>query len=147
MELGKVAKQTVEIRNPQNQNDDDHTIEDRFDLSLHGNEPVHKPQQQPDCDDRDDDGGKRHSMFSIRFFRFDSHSGRRLRDAGDRFTERGISREEKSDSRLHSYSSKATEKLLSYSAHPIRWGGQSLNTACFAGEQLSRQGCGTGARI
>lgn len=44
-------KQSIEIREPQNENDDNHSIPDRFDLSLHGDEPVHTPQEKPDCND------------------------------------------------------------------------------------------------
>jgi hypothetical protein len=64
MELPEVIKQPVEICEPQNQNDDYYAIEDRLDLSLHRDEPIHKPQQKPDCDDGDDDGGKRHILYS-----------------------------------------------------------------------------------
>lgn len=63
-EMAEVLKQSVEVRDPQNQNDDNHPIQDRFDLALHGDEPIHKPQQKPCCDDRDDDGGKRHIVLS-----------------------------------------------------------------------------------
>jgi hypothetical protein len=42
-ELPEVIKQPVEIRKPQNQYDGDHAIQDRFDLSLHWDEPVYKP--------------------------------------------------------------------------------------------------------
>jgi hypothetical protein len=65
--LPEVIKQPIEIRNPQNQNDDHQAIQDRFDLSLHWNEPVHKPQQEACCDYCDDDGGKRHIVFSNHF--------------------------------------------------------------------------------
>jgi hypothetical protein len=67
VELPEVIKQTVKIRDPQDQNDDDQAIQNRLDLSLHGDEPVHKPQQNPCCDDCDDDGGKRHIVFSNHF--------------------------------------------------------------------------------
>jgi hypothetical protein len=64
VELPEVIKQPIEIRKPQNQNDNHHTIQDRFDLSLHWDEPVHKPQQKPDGNNCDDNGGKWHFMFS-----------------------------------------------------------------------------------
>jgi hypothetical protein len=76
-ELPQMIKQPVEVRKPQNQNDDDHAIQDRFDLSLHWDEPVHKPQQKPDCDDCDDDGGKWHIMFSDQYLVLDPRSGQR----------------------------------------------------------------------
>jgi hypothetical protein len=63
-ELPQMIKQPVEVRKPQNQNNDDHAIQDRFDLSLHWDEPVHEPQQEPHGDNCDDDGGKWHFTFS-----------------------------------------------------------------------------------
>jgi hypothetical protein len=66
-ELMEVLKHPVEIRNPQNQNDDHQAVQDRFDLSLHGDEPVHKPQQKPCCNKCDEDGGKWHIVFSNHF--------------------------------------------------------------------------------
>jgi hypothetical protein len=66
-ELIEVLKQPVEIRNPQNQNEDNHAVQNRFDLPLHGDESVHKPQQKPCCDNRDEYGGKWHIVFSNRF--------------------------------------------------------------------------------
>jgi hypothetical protein len=66
-ELIEVLKQSVEIRNPQDQNNDDQAVQDRFDLSLHGNESVHKPQQDACCNNRDKDGGKWHIVFSNHF--------------------------------------------------------------------------------
>jgi hypothetical protein len=52
-ELSKVLKQSVEIRNPQGPDDDHHVIQNRFDLSLHGDESVHKPQQDAGCNKRE----------------------------------------------------------------------------------------------
>jgi hypothetical protein len=63
----EVLKHPVEIRNPQNQNDDNQAIQDRFDLSLHGDESVHKPQQKACCDNGDEDGGKWHIVLSNHF--------------------------------------------------------------------------------
>ena len=59
-----MLKQSVEIRNPQDQDDDHQAIQDRFDLSLHGDESVHEPQQDACCNNRDEDGGKWHFVFS-----------------------------------------------------------------------------------
>jgi hypothetical protein len=67
MELIEVLKQPVEICDPYDQNNDDQAVQDRFDLCLHRNEPVHKPQQDACCNDRDEDSGKWHFMFSILF--------------------------------------------------------------------------------
>ena len=44
VELPEMIEQPIEIPDPQNQNDDHHAIQDRFDLPLHRNKPVHKPQ-------------------------------------------------------------------------------------------------------
>src|SRR5271157_4408219 len=59
-ELIEVLKQSVKIRNPQDQDDDDQAIQDRFDLSLHRDESVHKPQQDACCNNREEDSGKWH---------------------------------------------------------------------------------------
>ena len=63
----EVLKHPIEIRDPYDQNNDDQAVQDRFDLSLHRDEPVHKPQQKPCCNKRDQDGSKRHIMFSNHF--------------------------------------------------------------------------------
>jgi hypothetical protein len=52
-ELIEVLKQSVETRNPQDQDYDHHAIQDRFDLSLHEDESVHKPQQDVGCNNRE----------------------------------------------------------------------------------------------
>jgi hypothetical protein len=65
--LIEVLKQSVEIRNPQNQDDDDQSIQERFDLALHGDESIHKPQQDACCNNCDEDGGKWHFVFSNHF--------------------------------------------------------------------------------
>jgi hypothetical protein len=67
VELIEVLKQSVEIRNPQDQDDDHYAIQERFDLSLHGDESVHKPQQDACCNNRDEDSGKWHIMYSNLF--------------------------------------------------------------------------------
>ena len=66
-ELVEAIEQTIEIRDPQNQNNDNQAVQDRFDLSLHRDEPVHKPQQDACRNNRDKDGGKWHFVFSIHF--------------------------------------------------------------------------------
>jgi hypothetical protein len=66
-ELIEVLKQSVEICDPYDQNNDNQTIQDRFDLSLHRDEPVHKPQQDACRNNRDKDGGKWHFMISNHF--------------------------------------------------------------------------------
>lgn len=63
-ELPEVVKQAIEISEPDNQNDDDNAIQDRFDLSLHRNEAVYKPQHDSRCDDCDENGGKWHFEHS-----------------------------------------------------------------------------------
>jgi len=62
-----VLKHAVQIRNPYNKDEDNQAVQDRFDLSLHGDESVHNPQQKPYCNNRDDDGSKRHIKFSLPF--------------------------------------------------------------------------------
>jgi hypothetical protein len=63
----EVIKHPIEIRDPQNQNDDHQTVQDRFDLTLHGDEPVHNPQQKAGSDNGHEDSGKWHIVFSNRF--------------------------------------------------------------------------------
>ena len=67
-EMLEMSKYSVEIRNPQNQDDYNNTIQDRFNLSLHWDEPVHKLQQKPCGNKRDQDSGKWHFVFSNHFF-------------------------------------------------------------------------------
>jgi hypothetical protein len=66
-ELIEVLKQPVEISDPYDQNNHNQSIEDRFDLPLHGDESVHKPQQDACRNNRDEDGGKWHILFSNHF--------------------------------------------------------------------------------
>lgn len=95
-ELIEVLKQPVKIRNPQNQNDDNHGVQDRFDLSLHWDEPVHKPQQKPCCNNGDEDGGKWHIVFSNHYL--DSVPPGHLREVTiDRLTKRGSHQKEEND--------------------------------------------------
>jgi hypothetical protein len=42
----EVIEHSIKIRNPQDQNDDNQSVQDRFDLCLHGDEPVDNPQQK-----------------------------------------------------------------------------------------------------
>lgn len=75
-ELLEMPKYSVEIRDPQDQHDHYNAIQNRFDLSLHWDKPVHKPQQKPCCDKRDQDSGKWHIVFSERLHRLGPHSFR-----------------------------------------------------------------------
>ena len=61
----EVSKYPVEIGDPQDEDNHYNSIQDRFDLTLHWDKPVHKPQQKPCCDDCDQDGGKRHIATPI----------------------------------------------------------------------------------
>ena len=63
----EVSKYSVEIRNPQNKDDHYDAIQDRFNLSLHWDEPVYKPQQKPCGNKCDQDSGKWHFIFSNHF--------------------------------------------------------------------------------
>jgi hypothetical protein len=65
--LIEVLKHPVEIRNPYDKNKDNQAVQNRFDLSLHGDEPVHNPQQKPCGNNRDNYGSKWHIMFSNPF--------------------------------------------------------------------------------
>jgi hypothetical protein len=95
-ELPEMVKQPIEIPDPQNQNDDYQSVQDRFDLSLHGNKPVYEPQNNPYCDNCDDYGGKRHFIFSDQFLAHDTREERapcfvharqrRLTNTHDRWT-------------------------------------------------------------
>jgi hypothetical protein len=60
-------KHSVEISDPYDQNDDDYAVQDRLDLSLHGDIPVHEPQQKPCCEDCDEDSAKWHLVLSNHF--------------------------------------------------------------------------------
>ena len=99
----------VKICDPQDQNNDHQAVQDRFDLSLHGNESVHKPQQDACCNNRDEDGGKWHIVFSNHF----SKSMRqgiveKLRAFDSLSVE--ANRKRRTMTPLHSYSSESQEK-------------------------------------
>ena len=66
-ELIEVLKHPIKIRDPYDQNNDNQAIQDRFDLPLHGDEPVDKLQQKPCCNECDEYGGKWHIVFSDHF--------------------------------------------------------------------------------
>jgi hypothetical protein len=61
----EVIEHSIKIRNPQDQNDDNQSVQDRFDLCLHGDEPVDNPQQKASSNQCDEDSGKWHIVFSI----------------------------------------------------------------------------------
>ena len=69
-----MSKYPVEICDPQDQHNHYDSVQNRFDLSLHWDKPVHKPQQKPCCNKRDQDSGKWHIVFSDRLLRFGPHS-------------------------------------------------------------------------
>lgn len=70
----EVPKDPVEIRDPQDEDNHYNSIQDRFDLTLHWDKPVHKPQQKTCCNKRDQDSGKWHTVFSDRLPLFDPHT-------------------------------------------------------------------------
>jgi hypothetical protein len=119
VELMQVAKQPIEIRDPQDQNDDNQAVQDRFDLSLHGDKPIHNPQQKTYCNERDDDGGKRHIVFSNHFSNSVPHGVVEKLRAFDSLSV-GAIRKWRTISPLHFYSPQSLGKLLSHSAHSIR---------------------------
>jgi hypothetical protein len=92
----EVIEHPVKICDPQDQDNDNQTVQDRFDLSLHGDEPVHNPQQKSCCNKCDEYSCKRHIVFS-------SHSlgsvppGHLREVASDRLTWRKSDREEEND--------------------------------------------------
>ncbi len=59
-ELPEVIKQPIEVSDPNDQNDDDNGIQDRFNLSLHRDEAVYKPQHNSCRDNCDKNCGKWH---------------------------------------------------------------------------------------
>jgi hypothetical protein len=63
----EVIEHPIQIRDPQDQNDHHQTVQDRFDLSLHRDEPVDNPQQETCSDNCHDDSGKWHIVFSNHF--------------------------------------------------------------------------------
>ena len=65
--MPKMVKYPKEISDPQDEDDHDHSVQDRFDLSLHRDKPVDEPQHKPYSNNCDDDSGKRHIMFSSDF--------------------------------------------------------------------------------
>jgi hypothetical protein len=60
----EVIKQPVEVRDPYDQDHDNQSVQDGFDLTLHGDESVYQPQQNACCDDRDEYGSQWHVVFS-----------------------------------------------------------------------------------
>jgi hypothetical protein len=66
-ELTEMSKYSVEIGDPQDQNNDYQGIQDRLDLRLHGDKPVHDPKQKSCCDNGNNDGGKWHLVRSNHF--------------------------------------------------------------------------------
>jgi hypothetical protein len=114
----EMTEHPVKICDPQHQNNDYEAVQDRFDLTLHGDEPVHKPQQKPCCNERDKDSGKRHIVFSNHFWvRCPQGIVEKLR-AIDSLSE-GALRKKGTVAPLHSYSSKPQVKLLSHNAHRV----------------------------
>jgi hypothetical protein len=56
-ELREVIEEPKYLQKPQYDGDNDNAIQDALDLTLHGDEAVHQPQQQTDyakCDDNGD---------------------------------------------------------------------------------------------
>lgn len=65
--MAKMVKYAKKISDPQDEDNDYQSVQDRFDLPLHRNKPVDEPQHKPYSNNCDDDGGKRHSIFSNHF--------------------------------------------------------------------------------
>lgn len=65
--MPKMVEHPKEIPDPQDEDDYDHSIQDRFDLSLHRDKPVDEPQHKPNSNNCEDNGGKRHISCSSDF--------------------------------------------------------------------------------
>jgi hypothetical protein len=92
----EVIEHPVKICNPQDQNNDNQAVQDRFDLSLHGDEPVHNPQQKSCCNKCNEYSGKRHIVFSNRFLG-SVPPGHPREVANDRLIWRGSHQKEEND--------------------------------------------------
>jgi hypothetical protein len=68
------VKNSKYSQEPNNHRYDDHSVEDRLNIRLHGDEAVHKPQQEPHDDERDNNVDQ-HTEFSLRWWQGDRDRG------------------------------------------------------------------------
>jgi len=73
-ELGEVFEQAEYPQDPKDDSNHNNGIQDALDLALHGDEAVHKPQQQADDAECDNNGDKGHWVFSFRSAEADKNS-------------------------------------------------------------------------
>jgi hypothetical protein len=60
VDLAQPVEDAKDIEQPQDDADDHDAIEDRFDIALHRDEPIHKPEQKADNDERDHETDEGH---------------------------------------------------------------------------------------
>ena len=58
----QAVKEAEDIEEPEHHGDDDHAIENRLDVALHGDEAIHKPEQNAHDDERDYEIDKWHTV-------------------------------------------------------------------------------------
>jgi hypothetical protein len=59
------VKDPEHIQEPQNYHDDNNAVQDRLDGRLHRNEPIHKPQQNSNDNQRNDNLDQRHATLFL----------------------------------------------------------------------------------
>jgi hypothetical protein len=64
--LGNVSEKTENFQKPENHRNHDNGIQDALDLALHRDVAVDQPKQQANHGKRDNNGDKRHFIFSNR---------------------------------------------------------------------------------
>jgi len=60
VDAGEGTEKAKDIQQPQNNSDHNDTVEDRLDSALHGDEAVHKPQQDADRNQNQDNVDQGH---------------------------------------------------------------------------------------
>jgi hypothetical protein len=107
----EVTEHSIEICDPQDQYNNNQSVQDRFDLTLHGDEPVHQPQQKACCNERDEDRGKGHFVFSSRFLDVVPQASSGSCEQSTHIA--WCLKKGRTVTRLQPYSSKSMEKYLS----------------------------------
>jgi hypothetical protein len=74
------SEEAKEIRDPQNDTKNNHSVQDRLNTRLHRDEAVDNPKQNPDYDERDNKLHERHLMFLFSILGL-IEIGRRFRSA------------------------------------------------------------------
>jgi hypothetical protein len=73
-ELREIPKEAEDFQKPQNDGDYDYGVQDAFNLSLHGDEAIHQPQQNSYDTQCDNNGNEWHLMSSNDYFSQDRGS-------------------------------------------------------------------------